>query len=797
MTKKLIRFSTWLRNFFLFLVFLLILGIGGRLVGIIIHPEELRVADGTIDFSQRPLQGHEVVNLNGDWEVYWQQFLYPESSGKVGGPDLYGRVPEVWNTYAIDGEDLPGFGSASYRLVMEGVPVGVPLAFRLDSVSTAYEMYVDGELKASNGRISHEPGGHIPENKPQWFYFEASEDTVEVVVQVSNHLYARGGIWYPIQLGTLEGIKQLENRILLKDGLLIGSLLVMAIYHSLFFLILKDVRKSLVVILLCGVAVLRISLYGSYQIFTVYPELPYELLVRLNYFTLLWFPALLYTAFKELFFDRSRLKKEWLLNTYTTIMTLLIAITPVSEFTAWIHVMEAVIIVVAFRALWLYFKAIPVYRTGLLVMIGGFLVFAMSVHDMLLQDNKIVSPLGELTSVGVVIQMFLISISTSYDSLESYRIRKQLKEELQESREKQEQLEKHVMNRHHQLTEDKNQKPNIGLVTVNEFRYEEVKSRLSPCGYHVVRIEDSLDGFSILLQPEPVNLLVLDVRDNPRQGLNSLKQLRELIPKEIMPVILISEIGQENYIAEGLTNGASDFLTMPFKPWELKTRVKNLIYLSVSSEKLLASQLMFLQAQIKPHFLFNTLSVLASMAEVNPPMTKQLIHDLADYLRGGIDFESTTGIIRLSREIGIVKAYVSIEQARFRDRINSEFYLEGDLEVEVPLLTIQPLVENAIRHGILPKTETGKVLVSVVNDGHRVVIEVKDDGIGMAPEEVERIKRGIAVSESGIGLSNIQRRLQVLFGSSLSIESVQGRGTAVSFSILARKEVKPDESAGR
>jgi CheY-like chemotaxis protein/anti-sigma regulatory factor (Ser/Thr protein kinase) len=415
---------------------------------------------------------------------------------------------------------------------------------------------------------------------------------------------------------------------------------------------------------------------------------------------------------------------------------------------------------------------------------------------MLLQDNKIISPCGELTAMGVVIQMFLMSISTSYDSLESYRVRIQLKEELQEAREKQEQLEQFVRHRHHQMMDEKIQKPTIGLVMVSEYRYQEVENSLSPCDYHVVRIEDSLDGFAILLHPKPVNLLVLDVRDNPRQGLDSLKQLRNLIPKEIMPVILISETGQENYIGEGLDNGASDFLTMPFKYWEFTTRVKNLVHLSVSSEKLLASQLMFLQAQIKPHFLFNTLSVLSSMAEVNPPMTKQLILDLADYLRGGIDFESSTGIIRLSKEIEIVRAYVSIEQARFRNRIDTEFYLEGDLEVEVPLLAIQPLVENAIRHGILPKNERGKILVSVVNDGHRVVIEVRDDGIGMVPEEVERIKHQAVVSESGIGLSNIQRRLQILFGASLSIESVQGEGTTVSFSILARKGVRVDESAG-
>jgi sensor histidine kinase YesM len=206
------------------------------------------------------------------------------------------------------------------------------------------------------------------------------------------------------------------------------------------------------------------------------------------------------------------------------------------------------------------------------------------------------------------------------------------------------------------------------------------------------------------------------------------------------------------------------------------------VSLKQSLEKVDSAETAFLQAQIKPHFLYNALNTIAECCETDPQEAGRLILSLSKYFRGTLDFENLGGLIGLKKELELVKAYAAIEKARFEE-IRVEFDLCGTLPpVQLPPLTLQPLVENAIKHGLRKKAGGGVVQVRILQEGDKVLFFVEDNGTGIPGDKLAMLLN--VPSEGGsIGLYNIHARLVRLYGKGLTIESIFGAGTKVSFEI--------------
>ena len=200
------------------------------------------------------------------------------------------------------------------------------------------------------------------------------------------------------------------------------------------------------------------------------------------------------------------------------------------------------------------------------------------------------------------------------------------------------------------------------------------------------------------------------------------------------------------------------------------------------------TEISFLQAQIKPHFLNNTLSVIASMITRDPQEAKNLITELGDYLAGCYYFDETSPFVPLREELDTVQTYVRIEKARFRERLIFTLDCADIPQLDIPRLILQPLVENAIRHGILKKAGGGSVRLRISYYGENVLFEVTDDGVGIAPYTVERLLHDTQGALNGIGIVNINRRLLKYYGSGLDIISAPEQGTTVSFCIPQRAD---------
>jgi two-component system, LytTR family, sensor histidine kinase LytS len=208
--------------------------------------------------------------------------------------------------------------------------------------------------------------------------------------------------------------------------------------------------------------------------------------------------------------------------------------------------------------------------------------------------------------------------------------------------------------------------------------------------------------------------------------------------------------------------------------------------IGIKNQLLAHAEIRRLQAQINPHFLFNSLNTIASFCRTAPGQARTLLLDLASYMRRNLD--SSRGLVRLSEEMEQVRSYLAIEQARFGDRIQSELRLDPEVgQWLVPPLLIQPLVENSVRHGLQGKEEGGFVRVAACREDGYLRVEVTDDGLGMDKAAIRAILSP-AVTESlgeGVGARNCNQRLVQLFGQdfALHIDSAPGRGCRISFRV--------------
>lgn len=196
-----------------------------------------------------------------------------------------------------------------------------------------------------------------------------------------------------------------------------------------------------------------------------------------------------------------------------------------------------------------------------------------------------------------------------------------------------------------------------------------------------------------------------------------------------------------------------------------------------------------LQAQINPHFLFNAINTVISYIRTDPANAAALLVKLADFFRTNIN--SGAESVSLKTELDHCRAYIAIESARFEERVAARFAVDEDvLECQVPPLILQPLVENALKHGILPLEQGGAVTVAARREGGLVRIEVGDDGVGIPAARLASLLRdnpGSPASKDGAGiaLKNVHARLTALYGPEhgLDIASSPGRGTTVSFTV--------------
>ena len=202
-----------------------------------------------------------------------------------------------------------------------------------------------------------------------------------------------------------------------------------------------------------------------------------------------------------------------------------------------------------------------------------------------------------------------------------------------------------------------------------------------------------------------------------------------------------------------------------------------------SKARLAEAELRFLRAQISPHFIYNALTAIASFVRSDPPRARDLLVDFADFTR--YSFASHGQFTTLSDELLSIERYLRLEHARFGDRLRMTLRIEpGVLTVAVPFLVLQPLVENAIRHGLERKVGLGTITITAEDQASHAVLSIEDDGVGMDPAWLREQFAGNAVNER-VGLANVDERLRSIYGQEygLTVETALEAGTKITLRI--------------
>lgn len=197
-----------------------------------------------------------------------------------------------------------------------------------------------------------------------------------------------------------------------------------------------------------------------------------------------------------------------------------------------------------------------------------------------------------------------------------------------------------------------------------------------------------------------------------------------------------------------------------------------------------------LQAQISPHFLFNTLNTILSLIRLDQNKARKLLLSLSQFLRNNL-VSTTESVTTLAQELEHVKAYLSIVETRFSNRLKVNYDIDEEtLYQELPPLTLQPIIENTIEHGFKDKDKDCVLDISITMQGKKIMVKIWDNGIGMDKERVEQISKARIDSNlgSGLALYNVNRRLTIMYGeeAALKIKSKKNKGTEVSF-VLPKK----------
>lgn len=269
-----------------------------------------------------------------------------------------------------------------------------------------------------------------------------------------------------------------------------------------------------------------------------------------------------------------------------------------------------------------------------------------------------------------------------------------------------------------------------------------------------------------------------------REALSQLFDQVAVVPENRIKAAADLIYIMSNYIVEiGMANIIQKQLMSEMKA---KADLENLLK---------ATELRALQSQVNPHFLFNTLNTIARLALLEGAnQTQDLVYALADLLRNNLrDIDSLRS---MEDEVKSIQDYLTIQKVRFGERIRAFIHIDKEfMQLKIPALTLQPIVENAVIHGLERKLDGGQIHLIAFKEEEKMVIQVMDTGVGMEPERIQTIfreekRKSTHGQTTGLGILNVHKRIQSFFGKEygLSMESVPGTGTVVSIQLPYQTE---------
>ena len=326
-------------------------------------------------------------------------------------------------------------------------------------------------------------------------------------------------------------------------------------------------------------------------------------------------------------------------------------------------------------------------------------------------------------------------------------------------------------------------KPKILAVDDDPVNLQILKNILSEDHYEVKTVSSGKEALKQLEWNE-WDLIISDVMMPVMSGYELTRFIREKFSISELPILLLTARSNPEDVYTGFLAGANDYITKPVDAIELNVRVQALTDLQSSIQERLGMEAAWLQAQIRPHFMLNTLNAIASLSETDQPRMARLLEKFAHYLQSSFYMGNLEQVVSLQHELDLLDSYLYIEKERFGDRLQVNWEIEevNVKSVTIPPLSIQTLVENAVNHGILKRSTGGLITIRIRHQNSRnIEVSVIDDGVGMDEAKMKQILTIQPDRKKGIGIINVDQRLKRLYGKGLRITSKPDMGTTVSF----------------
>ncbi|WP_431027635.1 hybrid sensor histidine kinase/response regulator [Lysinibacillus sp. LZ02] len=297
--------------------------------------------------------------------------------------------------------------------------------------------------------------------------------------------------------------------------------------------------------------------------------------------------------------------------------------------------------------------------------------------------------------------------------------------------------------------------------------------------YSIIAVDNGEDALDYV-KNEKIDIMVVDLMMRGMSGYELCKEVRKLYDVLELPIIVLTAVTKHTDLLMSLQVGANDYMQKPIVMDELNIRLESLVAMKHSAQEAVEAEMNYLYAQITPHFIYNTLNTIIALSYTDASKMREALECLSTYFRAKLSVHYRHSYVPIENEIELVKAYLYIEQLRFGHRLEVAYDIDEEIELQLPALTIQPIVENAVFHGISKRKEGGTVKITVKRDGDFITIIVADNGVGI-PQATQKT----LLTEGGtrIGFANPLKKIRLIKNASFQLKSEEGKGTVVKILI--------------
>jgi PAS domain S-box-containing protein len=801
-----------------------------------------KAVKGVLDLSDWDLKKDGPVDLIGEYEFYWMQHLLPQDFSKTTPSEKaeFIKVPGYWNGYKLGGKELPGHGYVTYRLNVVLNKQKEPLALRTVEISNAYTIYVNGQRVGSLGQAGKNHETTVPRQFPQIIAFAHKTNQMEIIIQVSNFHHRRGGIWEVIQLGREKDMRTARERRLSFDLLLIGSILLMALYHLGLFTVRKKDRSPFYFGIFCFLMALRSLTTGGRYLILAFPDLSWELMIKFEYLS--WYLAVpAFAMFMQSIFQKFSERSLRLLEMLAIAFSGIVIFTPARFFSHTLNIYEIITLITVIYGLYVIFASLAQKRIEAFIFLLGFVILCITIiNDMLHVENIIQT--GFFAQFGffffMLSQSFLLSyrFSTALttvetqqkelrDILESLKAeiidRVQAEEALSESEEKYRTILHSIQEAYYEVDLAGNltffneslcrhlkySKEELMGMNNRQFTSKETVERVYKTFNSVFKTGKAATAFDWEMVAKDgskkfVELSVSLIRDSEgrpigfrgvARDISERKKAEEQAKLHQQQLMHASKMVALGTLVSGVAhevNNPNNFIMLnsPIlkEAWDNALPILQKYYEENGD---------FILGGMKYSEMRENIPTLFSGISDGAKRIKQIVADLKNYVRDNtadltqsVDINEVlkSAVTLLSNMIKKSTNHFSIEYGKHLPLLKGNFQRLEQVMIN--------LVQNACQ--ALPDAKKGIFIsVQLIKEQSTIVIKVRDEGMGIPPEMLLNITDPFFTTKhdsGGVGLGlSISSKIVEEHGGTLHFESEIGTGTTAEITLPLIAKIKP------